>query len=150
MCPRTLMMLRSYHGRVVPATTHRVAEVRSNQKDDTLAHGNSRLVKAVEALRRGKIIALPTDTLYGLAAGVRSESGVRALYATKRRSEDVPLAICVGDAQEVGNYLETGHLASGLLEVKGTRPGAIFILTVSFAGTAPWPSYSDFMDEVKL
>ena len=54
------MMLRSYHGRVVPATTHRVAEVRSNQKDDTLAHGNSRLFKAVEALRRGKIIALPT------------------------------------------------------------------------------------------
>ena len=47
-------------GRVVPATTHRVAEVRSNQKDDTLAHGNSRLFKAVEALRRGKIIALPT------------------------------------------------------------------------------------------
>ena len=60
MCPRTLMMMRAYHGRVVPATTHRVAEVRSNQKDDTLAHGNSRLFKAVEALRRGKIIALPT------------------------------------------------------------------------------------------
>ena len=38
MCPRALMMLRSYHGRVVPATTHRVAEVRSNQKDDTSAH----------------------------------------------------------------------------------------------------------------
>mmetsp|Transcript_11688 Transcript_11688/g.48999 ORF Transcript_11688/g.48999 Transcript_11688/m.48999 type:complete len:182 (-) Transcript_11688:1731-2276(-) len=127
MCPRTLMMLRSYHGRVVPATTHRVAEVRSNQKDDTLAHGNSRLVKAVEALRRGKIIALPTDTLYGLAAGVRSESGVRALYATKRRSEDVPLAICVGDAQEVGNYLETGHLASGLLEE--LLPGPVTVIS---------------------
>jgi len=102
------MMLRAYHGRVVPATTHRVAE-------------------AVEALRRGKIIALPTDTLYGLAAGVRSESGVRALYATKRRSEDVPLAICVGDAQEVGNYLETGHLASGLLEE--LLPGPVTVIS---------------------
>jgi hypothetical protein len=64
------MMLRAYHGRVVPATTHRVAE-------------------AVEALRRGKIIALPTDTLYGLAAGVRSESGVRVSETVLSRSRRI-------------------------------------------------------------
>jgi hypothetical protein len=31
MRPSALAMLRSYHGRVVPATTHRVAEVRKHR-----------------------------------------------------------------------------------------------------------------------
>ena len=85
------MMLRSYHGRVVPATTHRVAEVRSNQKDDTLAHGKSRLVKAVEALRCGKIIALPTVRrgFFEIESGIpyfRSRSLGHAIWARGRNS----------------------------------------------------------------
>ena len=43
---------------VLPATGHRVTE-------------------AVEALRRGQIIAIPTDTLYGLAASACSETGIQ-------------------------------------------------------------------------
>ena len=86
--------------------------------------------------------------------------------------EDVPLAICVGDAQarlafkleprcfrHIRNWLnclgsrelpETGHLASGLLEVRKDSSLGHLYFNNSFAGTAPWPSYSDFMDEVKL
>lgn len=54
---------------------------------------------------------------------------------------------CLGSRELPGNWAPGFRAPWG---EKGTRLWAIFILTVSFAGTAPWPSYSDFMDEVKL
>jgi len=59
------------------------------------------------------------------------------LYATKRRSEVVPLAICVGDAEDVGNYLETDHLAQGLLEE--LLPGPVTVISWTKSG-ADMPS----------
>jgi len=61
----------------------------------------------------------------------------QALYATKRRSEVVPLAICVGDAEDVGNYLETDHLAQGLLEE--LLPGPVTVISWTKSG-ADMPS----------
>jgi L-threonylcarbamoyladenylate synthase len=40
---------------------------------------------AVDALRRGGVVAFPTDTLYGLAVDPRSEAAVRRLFAIKSR-----------------------------------------------------------------
>lgn len=70
---------------------------------------------AVAALRRGEVIALPTDTLYGLAASASCAAGVKVwhlatspncqlttpqrLYDIKGRQASVPLAICVADPQ---------------------------------------------------
>lgn len=59
------------------------------------------------------------------------------MYATKRRSEVVPLAICVGDAEDVGNYLETDHLAQGLLEE--LLPGPVTVISWTKSG-ADMPS----------
>lgn len=62
---------------------------------------------AAEALARDEVVAVPTDTLYGLAACANSSAAVAHIYATKQRGDHKPLAICVADVDNVGRYGET-------------------------------------------
>ena len=48
---------------------------------------------AVTALRAGRLVVLPTDTVYGLAADGESEPAARALYAAKGRDAIQPTAV---------------------------------------------------------
>jgi L-threonylcarbamoyladenylate synthase len=48
---------------------------------------------AVAALRAGRIVVLPTDTVYGLAANGESEPAAGALYAAKGRDAVQPTAV---------------------------------------------------------
>ena len=51
------------------------------------------LTSAVEAIRRGEVVAFPTDTLYGLAVDPRSDAALEALFALKGRSADRTVAL---------------------------------------------------------
>jgi L-threonylcarbamoyladenylate synthase len=53
--------------------------------------------KAVSALKRGGLVALPTDTLYALAAAARDDDAVGRLLATKGRDDGKPLPLFVSD-----------------------------------------------------
>ncbi len=55
------------------------------------------LEKAVSVLRRGGVIAMPTDTLYALAAAARDGAAVRRVFAIKGRGVDKPLPLFVSD-----------------------------------------------------
>lgn len=48
---------------------------------------------AVAALRTGRLVVLPTDTVYGLVADGESETAARALYAAKGRDAIQPTAV---------------------------------------------------------
>jgi tRNA threonylcarbamoyl adenosine modification protein (Sua5/YciO/YrdC/YwlC family) len=51
--------------------------------------------RAIEVLRAGGVIALPTDTVYGLAADATNAAGVARLYALKGRAPDKPIPVLV-------------------------------------------------------
>jgi L-threonylcarbamoyladenylate synthase len=48
---------------------------------------------AVAALRAGRLVVLPTDTVYGLAAAADDEAAVRELSRVKGRDESTPIAL---------------------------------------------------------
>lgn len=52
---------------------------------------------AVEAIRAGNPVVLPTDTVYGLCADAYREEPVRRLYALKGRGEIQPTALLAAD-----------------------------------------------------
>lgn len=54
------------------------------------------LEQAAEAVRRGELVVLPTDTVYGLGADAFSHDGVAALLAAKGRGRDMPVPVLVG------------------------------------------------------
>ena len=67
--------------------------------------GNSNLqecvLMAAVALQEGKVIALPTDTIYGIAALAQSTDAVKKLYEIKGRNFEKPIAISVGNIQDI-------------------------------------------------
>ncbi len=58
--------------------------------------------QAAELLRQGKLVALPTETVYGLAADAAQEQAVRANYDAKGRPEAKPLNVLVDGMAMVG------------------------------------------------
>jgi L-threonylcarbamoyladenylate synthase len=52
---------------------------------------------AVEAIRSGQLVVIPTDTVYGLATTPYSEAPVRRLYRAKGREELQPTALVAAE-----------------------------------------------------
>lgn len=63
--------------------------------DAKVVDGLSHIEDAVEVLKRGGLVALPTETVYGLAADAENELAVRRIFATKGRPETHPLIVHV-------------------------------------------------------
>ncbi|KAK9951618.1 hypothetical protein M0R45_007056 [Rubus argutus] len=82
--------------------------------------------EAVEALRAKKVIAVPTDTLYGFACDACSLEAVNQIYEIKGRKHTSPLAICVGDVPDIERFAVIDHLPHGLLET--LLPGPITLV----------------------
>jgi L-threonylcarbamoyladenylate synthase len=57
--------------------------------------------EAVAAVKAGRPVILPTDTVYGLCADAYREAPVRRLYTLKRRPETVPTAILAADLEAI-------------------------------------------------
>lgn len=58
---------------------------------------------AVEALREGRLIAFPTETVYGLGADGLNPDACRRIYEAKGRPSDNPLILHIADLDEIEN-----------------------------------------------
>ena len=63
------------------------------------------VARAVAVLRAGGVIALPTETVYGLAADVENAAAVARVYAIKGRPADHPLIVHVYDLDALPGYV---------------------------------------------
>jgi len=52
---------------------------------------------AVEALRAGDLVALPTETVYGLGANANNPEAVRKIFKLKRRPANHPVIVHLDD-----------------------------------------------------
>lgn len=55
---------------------------------------------AAERLRAGGLVAIPTETVYGLAADATNDEAVRKVYIAKRRPIDNPLIVHVAEIEQ--------------------------------------------------
>ena len=60
--------------------------------------------KAKESLLCGNVIAVPTDTIYGVAAIAQSTPAVNKMYDIKQRHKEKAVSICVGSIQDVKRF----------------------------------------------
>jgi protein-tyrosine phosphatase len=61
--------------------------------------------RAVEALAEGKLVALPTETVYGLAASALNEDAVRRLAGVKGRDANQPFTLAIKSADDALDYV---------------------------------------------
>lgn len=80
-------------GAVGMAVSRRRKERRQEMNTQTLTHHDT--AQAAELLRQGRLVALPTETVYGLAADATQERAVQANYDAKGRPETKPLNVLV-------------------------------------------------------
>jgi len=75
------------------------------------------LERAKAVLEAGGVVALPTETVYGLAASIRSEEGIRRIFAIKERPFFDPLIVHISDLEQKTQVIRhwppvAAHLAS--------------------------------------
>jgi L-threonylcarbamoyladenylate synthase len=86
---------------------------------DPRAPQRDALQEAGRWIRHGGLVALPTDTLYGLAADPFHADAVRRLLAAKRRPPDQALPLIAADTVQIAAYF-------GALPAAGERLAARF------------------------
>lgn len=94
------------------------------------------LSRAADAVRAGRLVVLPTDTVYGLGCNAFDNDAVAKLLSTKRRGPDMPVPVLVGSWDTVqGLVREFTQTASTLVEA--FWPGGLS-LVVPEAPSLPW------------
>lgn len=64
----------------------------------------SRIDQATEILRKGGLVAFPTETVYGLGADASNEEAVRAIFRVKGRPENHPLIVHLHRVDQVSRW----------------------------------------------
>ena len=67
----------------------------------SLKEGEKALKAAVKALEEGLVVAIPTETFYGLAVDYLNEKALKRLFSLKRRPEGKPVLLLLGDKEQV-------------------------------------------------
>ena len=94
------------------------------------------LDEAAALLRRGELVAFPTETVYGLGAIATKEQAGAKVFQAKGRPSDNPLIVHVKDAQQVFDYAaEVPKLAKDLME--RFWPGPLTIILPVKPGVFP-------------
>ncbi len=80
----------------------------------------------VLALKKGKVLAFPTDTSYGLAVDISNLKAIRRLYKVKGRDSKKPSSIVVPSVEYVKKITEWNKISQDL--AKKFWPGALTIV----------------------
>lgn len=66
------------------------------------------ILKAGEIIRRGGLVAFPTETVYGLGANALDPEAVRSVYAAKGRPSDNPMIVHISELSELEPLIKGG------------------------------------------
>jgi L-threonylcarbamoyladenylate synthase len=82
--------------------------------------------QAADYLCKGELVAIPTETVYGLAADATNIDAIAKIYEVKNRPSFNPLILHVGHKNDIEKYAEIDDLSAKLIEA--FMPGPFTIL----------------------
>ena len=90
---------------------------------------------AIDALRAGEVVALPTDTVYGLAALPIVPGATDRLFALKGRTTDTPIAVLCADAAQALGLADPGALTDEVRHIaERLWPGPLTLVLPRLSG----------------
>lgn len=90
------------------------------------------IASAVSALKGGRLVVMPTDTVYGIGADAFDSAAVAALLSAKGRGRDMPVGVLVGSWHTIEGLVYT--MPDGARElIRAFWPGALSLVV----GQAP-------------
>lgn len=106
------------------------------------------IARAAERLRGGALVAVPTETVYGLAARADSADAVAAIYRAKGRPDFNPLIVHVASLDQAETLAEIGANARKLAEA--FWPGALTMVVPLRAGARIAPAVTAGLETIAL
>ena len=98
------------------------------------------IAAALNAIRTGGVVAIPTDTLYGLAADALNPAALERVYQVKGRPADLPLPVLVAEWEQVAAVADLNDPAisapAGKLAAR-YWPGALTMVLPARPGLPP-------------
>jgi len=83
--------------------------------------------QSIRALKQGKLIVYPTDTLYALGADIFDENAVKKVFSVKKRPLDNPLPVAVASLNQMKNI---GEVTTAIKKVVNHfLPGPLTLIT---------------------
>ena len=97
-----------------------------------LPDGDAARAEAVELLRAGRIVAVPTDTVYGIAADLALPDAIERLFAAKLRPPEKAVAVLLADADQAWRLGIASEAARAL--ANAFWPGGLTLVLTVQAG----------------
>jgi tRNA threonylcarbamoyl adenosine modification protein (Sua5/YciO/YrdC/YwlC family) len=94
------------------------------------------LQEALDALRRGRIVGVPTDTVYGLAVDPLQPAAVQALFVVKGRPQHKPVGLLSDTLDHFRALVEVTPIVEEL--VAGHWPGPLTLVARSAVPLPEW------------
>jgi tRNA threonylcarbamoyl adenosine modification protein (Sua5/YciO/YrdC/YwlC family) len=67
------------------------------------------LSKVVDILKRGGIIAYPTDTYYGIGCDIMNKKAIEKIYLLKQRKKSKPFSFICSDLKNISDYAKVSN-----------------------------------------
>jgi L-threonylcarbamoyladenylate synthase len=83
--------------------------------------------KGIEIIRKGGLVAFPTDTVFGLGAGAYLESGIQRIFQVKQRPPEMALPLLISSVAQV-HEVALDVPAYGWRLIKGFFPGGLTLV----------------------
>lgn len=85
------------------------------------------LEQAIAELKKGEVVAIPTETVYGLAADATNDTALQKIFTTKQRPADHPLIVHISDISQVTDWA-TDFPEIAVKLAKAFWPGALTLV----------------------
>ena len=82
---------------------------------------------AVETLKNGGLVGLPTETVYGIAASCQNKDAINKLYEIKNRPKEKPFAFNISSRKMLEQYVDKMPLAASRL-IEEFWPGPLTVI----------------------
>src|SRR4051812_19436699 len=82
---------------------------------------------AIDVLRTGGLVGLPTDTVYGIGCALDAPRGIERLFEAKARPPDKAIMLLLADAEQAAEVAEFGP-AARVLAAAGWPGGLTLVL----------------------
>ena len=103
----------------------------------------NQLDEAAKLLKEGKVIAFPTETVYGLGVVYDDKVAYDSLCTVKRRPPEKPFTLMLADVKDVEKYADLNNVAKAL--VNAFMPGQFTLITKAKEGL----NEVEFLEKIK-
>ncbi|TAK01114.1 MAG: Sua5/YciO/YrdC/YwlC family protein [Chloroflexota bacterium] len=117
----------------LPVVRHRRGELPVSPR--VVTDDDAGRAEAIAVLRAGGIVALPTDTVYGIAVSQATPGGIERLFHVKQRPPERAIALLLADAAQAAALGELAPAAAAL--AAALWPGPLTLVLPVRPGAAP-------------